>query len=158
MLARGKDELQAIWRQDNIPVIVRKGSGFRLRLRTPLPRPQDLAWQRQARAWLQATRPSGRPPEWKSKLDRWELPQSWFDDLVPRLIRRYSRLYVIQPYREQEKCALRCMNAQGHECQCSCMGANHGVGGPDASWFEVSDTFACRWGEQELACRLMQIK
>jgi hypothetical protein len=34
------------------------------------------------------------------------------------------------------------------------MGANHGFGN-DGSWFEVSETFATRWGEEELACRLM---
>jgi hypothetical protein len=34
------------------------------------------------------------------------------------------------------------------------MGANHGAGN-DGSWFEVSDAFAFRWGDQYLACRLM---
>ena len=34
------------------------------------------------------------------------------------------------------------------------MGANHGIGN-DGSWFEVSDTFSTRWGERELACRLL---
>ncbi|WP_354134437.1 hypothetical protein [Bradyrhizobium sp. S3.9.1] len=65
-----------------------------------------------------------------------------------------SKVYIIQPYREQEICARACQEAQGHECQCSCMGANHGVGN-DGSWFEVSDTFSTRWGERELACRLL---
>jgi hypothetical protein len=27
--------------------------------------------------------------------------------------------------------------------------------GNDGSWFEVSDTFASRWGDQQLACRLL---
>ena len=31
---------------------------------------------------------------------------------------------------------------------------NHGIGN-DGSWFEVSDTFSTRWGERELACRLL---
>jgi len=35
---------------------------------------------------------------------------------------KYSKVYVIQPYREQEKCSPTCQNAIGHECQCSCMG------------------------------------
>lgn len=138
-------------------MIVRKGEGFRLSLKIPgfLP---GLEWQRSVRAWLQATRPRGRSPQWKGKFKCWELPKSWFDDLVGKLVRRYGKLYIIQPYRKQEKCASRCMNAEGHECQCSCMGANHGLGGPDGSWFEVSDTFATRWGDQELACRLMILK
>ena len=152
------EELRGVWRQEEIPVIVRKGPGFRLHLKMPHPRPDELGWQTAVRAWLQRMRPNGRSPEWKLNLRGWELPQSWFDDLVPRLLRRYRKLYIIQPYRRQEKCASSCMNAKGHECQCSCMGANHGVGGPDGSWFEVSETFATRWGEQELACRLMTLK
>ena len=26
------------------------------------------------------------------------------------------------------KCDARCMNARGHDCECSCGGANHGIG------------------------------
>jgi hypothetical protein len=152
------EELRRIWRQEQIPVIVRKGAGFPLQLKVPFPKPDDFEWRRATRAWLQQIRPRGRSPEWKSKTNGFELPQSWFDDLVSILLRRYGKLYIIQPYREQEKCASKCMNAQGHECQCSCMGANHGQGGPDGSWFEVSETFATRWGEQHLACRLMTKK
>jgi hypothetical protein len=84
----------------------------------------------------------------------WELPKSWFNDFVDRALKRYGKVYIIQPYREQEICARACQEALGHECQCSCMGANHGIGN-DGSWFEVSDTFSTRWGERELACRLL---
>ena len=69
-------------------------------------------------------------------------------------VESYRRRAALQPYREQEVCARACQEAQGHECQCSCMGANHGIGN-DGSWFEVSDTFSTRWGERELACRLL---
>ena len=82
------------------------------------------------------------------------LPKSWFNDFVDRALRRYGKVYIIQPYREQEICAQACQEAQGHECQCSCMGANHGIGN-DGNWFEVSDAFSTRWGERELACRLL---
>ena len=71
-----------------------------------------------------------------------------------RALQRYGKVYIIQPYREQEICARACQEALGHECQCSCMGANHGIGN-DGSWFEVSDTFSTRWGNRELACRLL---
>jgi hypothetical protein len=37
------------------------------------------------------------------------------------------------------------------------MGRHHGAGN-DGTWFEVSDTFATRWGEKELACRLLTAK
>jgi hypothetical protein len=91
---------------------------------------------------------------WIDKHRYWELPKAWFNDFVDRSLSRYGKVYIIQPYREQEKCAPACQNATGHECQCSCMGEHHGAGN-DGSWFEVSDTFATRWGDLHLACRLL---
>ena len=136
--------LLAVWNQSSIPVILRRGEkGQKLRVR--LPYGQDN------RQWLRNGR---RAPTWDPVGRWWETPKAWFNDLVERSLTKYQQLYIIQPFREQEKCAPACMNAMGHECQCSCMGANHGVGN-DGSWFEVSDIFATRWGESHLACRLM---
>lgn len=147
--------LRSIWKQNHIPVIVRKGAGHKLRVKLPGPS-ETLDEQRRARAFLQIARPNGRQPEWLKQYNGWEVGQNWFSDLVDHILESCGQLYIIQPYREQEKCASACMNAQGHECQCSCMGAHHGTGGPDGSWFEVSDTFATRWGDSHLACRLMK--
>jgi len=146
--------LRRIWKQNDIPVIVRKGKGYKLRVKLPHPG-DDFANRLRARALLQSIRPKGRQPQWLDQFDGWELSQDWFSDLVDHLLKRFSKLYIIQPYREQEKCASRCMNARGHDCECSCMGAHHGAGGPNGGWFEVSETFATRWGESRLACRLM---
>ncbi|WP_085642645.1 hypothetical protein [Thalassospira sp. MCCC 1A03138] len=138
-------KLREIWNQGNIPVILRRGGkGQRLRLRLP--------FSKSNRLWLQNGRSNS--PTWVANGNYWEVPKAWFNDLVERSLERYGKLYVIQPYREQEKCAPACWNAQGHECQCSCMGANHGAGN-DESWFVVSETFATRWGDQQIACRLM---
>jgi hypothetical protein len=137
-----------IWEQRAIPVVLRRsGKGERLRVRLP--------YDEGNRDWLRNGRRS--KPEWVKSGKYWELPKDWFNDFVNRALAKFGRLYVVQPYREQEKCAPACLNAVGHECQCSCMGANHGVGN-DGSWFEVSETFATRWGGQELACRLMTKK
>jgi hypothetical protein len=142
--------LLEVWNQKDIPVILRRGGkGQRLRGRIPYSR-DDKRWLQ--KKWLQ----NGRrlSPEWIERYRCWELPKAWFNDFVVRALERYRKLYVIQPYREQEKCSPSCLNARGHECECSCMGANHGAGN-DGSWFEVSDAFAVRWGERHLACRLM---
>lgn len=138
--------LMSVWGQKTVPVIVRRGKGKPLRLRMP--------FDSNNRHWLRNGRRNN--PDWRLDKKCWELPQAWFNDLVERLLHRYGSIYVIQPYRQQEKCAPACLNARGHECQCSCMGANHGVGN-DGSWFEVSETFATRWGEAELACRRMTL-
>lgn len=140
--------LLQVWNQKEIPVVLRRGGKGQLpRIRIP--------FSLSNRAWLQNGRRTN--PTWLQDLKCWEIPASWFNDFVARTLKKCGKLYVIQPYRKQEKCAPACLTAVGHECQCSCMGENHGVGN-DGSWFEVSETFATRWGEKHLACRLMVTK
>lgn len=140
-----KLRLQKVWNQKDVPVVLRRTrKGQKLRVRLP--------FARDNRTWLRNGRRDA--PEWNGDRRFWETPKAWFNDFVERALDRYPRLYIIQPYREQEKCSPACMNAEGHECQCSCMGAHHGMGN-DGSWFEVSETFATRWGDRHLACRLM---
>lgn len=143
-----QERLSQIWRQDEIPVVVRSNEKSR-KLRVRLPYAQDN------RRWLNTVGKSS--VTWIASGGYWELPKSWFNDFVNRALERYEKLYVVQPYREQEKCARSCMEATGHECNCSCMGRNHGAG-IDGSWFEVSETFATRWKGKEIACRLMKSK
>lgn len=143
-----EDSLEKIWKQDQIPVVLRRtGKGERIRIRLP--------YAKDNRQWLRNSRRSH--PEWIEKGKYWELPKSWFDDFVNRALSKYRSVYIIQPYREQEKCAPACLNASGHECQCSCMGQNHGAGN-NGTWFEVSNTFATRWKNQELSCRLLTLQ
>ena len=137
-----------IWNQREIPVILRRtGKGKRLRLRLP--------YAETNRAWLRNNRHTS--PVWIADKRYWEIPKSWFNDFVERALATYGAVYVVQPYREQEKGSPACLNAVGHECQCSCMGRNHGAGN-DGSWFEISETFAMRLGKQMLACRLMRTR
>jgi hypothetical protein len=141
-------ELMRIWNQHEIPVILRRtGKGQLLRARLP--------YTEKNRSWLQDGRRTS--PAWIATKRYWEIPKAWFNDFVERALRTFGQVYVIQPYREQEKCSPACLNAVGHECQCSCMGRNHGTGN-DGSWFEISETFATRWGDQMLACRLMRTR
>ncbi len=105
------------------------------------------------RGWLQTVGKS--KPEWfGGKASYWEIPKVWFDDFVEAALKRHGKVYIVQPFRQQEKCSPACQNAVGHECQCSFMGEHHGAGN-DGSWFEVSDAFSTRWQQRELACRLL---
>ena len=145
--SRDASKLKMVWNQSSIPVVLRRGGkGQSLRVRLPK-RPDNFEWLRNG----QSIR-----PKWLADDQQWywELPKRWFSDFVNRALVRYGKVYIIQPYREQEVCARACMEATGHECQCSCMGANHGAG-IDESWFEVSEAFAVRSREPELACRLL---
>lgn len=139
------ERIRNIWRQTAIPVIYRKGRGHPLLVRIP--------YQEGNRAWLKHGK--RHEPTWDSAKKHWEVPKAWFNDLVKASLEKWGKVYIIQPYREQEKCAPACWNALGHECQCSCMGANHGSQSAGSGWYIVSDTFATRWNASELACRLL---
>lgn len=143
-----EDKIRKVWNQPTIPVVLRRGGkGQSPRVRLP--------YADDNRAWLRNERRTS--PDWIANQRYWEIPKSWFNDFVQRALLKYGQVYIVQPLRDQEVCAPACMNALGHECQCSCLGANHGAGN-DNSWFEVSETFATRWGEQHLACRLMKLR
>lgn len=141
-------DIKHVWNQTNVPVIIRRAkAGQKHRLRLP--------FSETNRDWLRNNRRDR--PVWLTDGKYWEIPKAWFNDFVERSLKRYGQVWIIQPYRESEKCAPACMNARGHECQCSCMGENHGAGN-DGSWFEVSEAFAIRWNEEELAARLLVAK
>jgi hypothetical protein len=142
-------EISQQWRQPNIPVLVRSGaSGSKLIVRLP--------FRNDNKQWLHSLATGNRRPDinWGPIEKAWRLPQSWLNRVVDEGLKRYGRLYLVQPYRVMEKCAPACRNAKGHECQCSCMGRNHGAG-DGSGWFDVSDTFSFRWGPEQAAIRLM---
>lgn len=142
--------LRRVWSQREIPVVLRRtGKGEQLRGRLP----GLLEFNVEGRRWIQ----NGRRniPSWSRRGLYWEFPKAWFNDFVERSIRDFGAVWIIQPYRETEVCARQCMEAKGHECQCSCMGANHGSG-MHGHWFEVSEAFAVRTSSPQLAARLLR--
>lgn len=138
-------DIRPVWNQTSTPVIIRRtNSGELHQLRLP--------YNADNRTWLRNDRRN--KPTWISRGNWWEIPKAWFNDFVNRSLERYGRVWIIQPFREQEVCAPACMTANGHECQCSCLGQNHGAGN-NGSWFEVNEAFAVRWGSKDWACRLL---
>lgn len=145
-------EIRRQWNSASIPIIVRSGiPGAKLTARLP--------YRADNRTWLFGLATGHRKPEvkWVPTEKAWKLPVSWLNRFVDSGLERYGRLYVVQPYRELEKCAPACRNAVGHDCQCSCMGANHGAG-DGSGWFDVSEVFSFRWGARSAAIRLMTRK
>ncbi len=145
--------IRALWNNGKTSVILRRdGKGEKLRVRVANNPTHDYL--------VQGRLMGGRRirPIWDYQGNYWETPKSWFNGLVHEFLQREGSLYVIQPYREQEKCCPACQNAKGHECQCSCMGEFHGAANINSGWFIVSDTFATRWGRRKLACRLIKAK
>ena len=144
-MERQDPELVRIWRQQNIPVIFKQPKSNPLLVKLP--------YSQENFAWLRAE--NRKKPTWNGIYKAWEVPVSWFDNLIHRALKKYHQVYVIQIYKLQQKCAPACWNAQGFHCECSCMGAHHGSGHPGNSWHEVSETFAFEWGKKQYACRLI---
>ena len=140
--------LKAMWRQGQIPTIVKRAKPQPVLIRVPFAE-DNLEWLRDDRR---------TKPNWNSQFKAWEIPTVWFDSTIKLALIRYRQAYVIQLYRVQQKCAPACWNAAGFHCECSCMGENHGGGHPGGNWYEVSDTFAVSWGVQRYSCRHLRVK
>lgn len=135
-----------IWNQRQVPVVVRRAHTGPLIVQLP--------FRDDNRVWLRGERRSR--PRWDAAGKYWSVPASWFDYVIRTSLERYGRVYAIQGSREQQRCAPACWNAEGFDCECSCLGENHGNGRPDGNWHEVSDTFAFQWGPRRYACRLIR--
>jgi len=141
------EKLREIWKQTEIPVLYWRGGPHALMVRLP--------YAEDNRSWLRKDSRK-RKPVWDPKFKCWRLPKSRLNELVKDIVTRYSRVYMIQPYREQEKCAPACWDAEGFDCECSCMGANHGRGNPNGQWFVISETLAVSWHDRKYGCRLIE--
>lgn len=145
MLSDNGERLRRILNQDQVPVLIRTArTGLRVR----------LPFRKTNRAWLKGDRRTN--PRWNRDRQFWMVPKAWFNAMVQQCLATFGMVYVVQPYREQEKCAPACWNALGDECQCSCMGEHHGSQSPAGRWKVVSDTFATQWMEKAVACRLIR--
>ena len=142
------DKAREVWNQKHTPVIYRGGVGRPLLFKCP--------YREDNRIWLQTCQKNA--PVWNKEKRHWKLTKSAFNKAINQSLEHWGKIYIIQPFYEFEKCAPSCMTATGHVCQCSCMGENHGAGGPNSDWINISDAFSFRWREDSLACRLLTAK
>lgn len=141
-------DLREIWRQSSVPVVFRRAR--------PSPLLVKLPYAADNKSWLRDGQV--RKPGWDAEHRAWEIPQAWFEKTVRSCIQRHHQCYVVQLHRERQVCAPACWDAQGLDCECSCMGATHGSGRPDGLWYEVDQAFAVSWGVQRYAVRLIRFK
>ena len=140
-----RNELKKIWRQGIIPVMHRRSDILLVR----------LPYKIDNRNFIQQNKKT--KPIFIEQYKAWKIPKSWFASTAKLLCVTFGSVYIIQNYREHEKCAPACWNAKGIKCECSCMGANHGMN-VSGKWYIVSDTCAIKWGEKTLACKLLTLK
>ncbi|WP_378943065.1 hypothetical protein [Mesorhizobium sp. ANAO-SY3R2] len=84
--------LEAVWRQQNIPVAWRSGE-------TGRPLLVKLHFMIDNRSWLRSM--GRRHPEWNERGKHWEISKSWFNALIDKSLERFGLIYVVQPFREQ---------------------------------------------------------
>lgn len=150
MLVRFQDAKKA-WNQKKIPVILRRrkqdGKNPKLRVRMPLGGEHIQI--------LKGRSKHNHNPVHFDKEDFWELPYSRLDNLVKILATTYGKVILMQPIRKSQVCARACMTAHGFECECSCLGANHGSHNMDSSWYEVNDTYAISYGAEKVSLKII---
>ena len=137
------DNLRALWHQKTTPVVFRRAKPLSILVKLPYAS-RNMEWLRDDRHNI---------PNWNGQYKAWETPQAWFERNIKLCLQRYRTCYVIQLYRERQVCASTCWNARGIDCECSCMGGNHGSGRPEGRWYEIDETLAVSWGVQRYACR-----
>ncbi len=84
-------KLREIWLQKQIPVVYREGKSKPILLRLP--------YSPDNREWLQGDH--RRRPEWNTRYNCWETPKAWFDEIIRLALKRFGRVYVIQPFKAQ---------------------------------------------------------
>lgn len=96
------------------------------------------------RHWLKVTVGILSP---KLEDDRWTLPRNCLVQLVTAAIDRFGFVVLWRDMSKLSRCTRACLEAQGAECDCSCMGAHHGQN--SEQWFErVGDAMVADHGER----------
>jgi hypothetical protein len=92
------------------------------------------------RAWLHEQLGDYIRPEWNKVAGHWEIARPHMRAVVEALADRFGIVEVIIDSRVVSRCDTQCQNATGDECDCECMGENHGGTGYWRSWIEVGET------------------
>src|SRR5688572_9422734 len=119
-------DFNTIFKQNSSPVIYRPSTG-KLWVKIPYDRKDTVDPSRYS--WLSSLLP--QYPQWFPLWKSWIVPRKHFDFITKQLLQIFKMVIVLQHYREKEVCAPACWNARNLECNCSCLGANHGAGHPD---------------------------
>ncbi len=99
----------------------------RLRIRFP--------FDPQARLHFRAL---GINPVWSAERKVWLVNRARLPEVLHLLFTLYGPGTVVVRGNVHERCSLRCQQAKGHDCTCSCAGRNHRSGAA-STWLQVGD-------------------
>lgn len=78
--------------------------------------------------------------------DQWHLPRNCLNRLIIATVDRYGHVVVCRDMSKLSKCNRSCLEAEGSDCGCSCLGENHGAS--TFGWFErAGDVMVADRGE-----------
>lgn len=107
------------------------GTG-RIRVRMP--------YQVGNRAFIHRTLGSMVRPDWNRLENQWEIARQHMRDVVEALAERFGVVEVTIDFRSTSRCDIRCRDAEGDDCDCQCLGENHGGAAYWRSWQHVGET------------------
>lgn len=98
--------------------------------------------------WVYA--PEGQP-YWNGY---WTIARAHLNEVAEAIAIRDGEVVVEMHYSDLEQCDLRCQNATGDECTCSCEGKHHGEGAY-GKWKEVGVTTLVRGSGEKVVTRVL---
>ncbi|MBD3004674.1 hypothetical protein [Streptomyces sp. 5-10] len=99
--------------------------------------------------------------DWDKERKRWLMSRQHMAKVIDGCLRRWSRVELRRQYLETQRCDVRCQQAKGDDCECSCMGLMHGsraVGGGWLSGFRrVGETTLVTRGAERWVVLLLEL-
>ncbi|MFG3600193.1 hypothetical protein [Micromonospora chersina] len=112
-----------------------------------------MPYSRDNRDWIHDTLGARIQPVWNRDERWWEISRRHLMPLAYALAERFGQVDVVLEFNELERCDTRCRNANGDDCECSCLGFHHG-GGLWHGWIQVGETTLIRPGWRQQHMRL----
>lgn len=92
------------------------------------------------RHWLRQTCGARTQVKFDRDGKHWLVARGHFRTVIEALAARFGEVEVFVDQTVSTKCGPSCQGAVGDECNCQCLGANHG-GQVSAGWVRVSEEF-----------------
>lgn len=115
-----------------IPTVHRPAGTGRLSVRMPFA-PGN-------RAWIHDRLGDRMRPDWNRTAKQWEISRQHLRAVVEALVERFGVVEVVIDTRATNRCDTRCRDAEGDDCDCQCLGENHGGAAYWREWMQVGDT------------------
>jgi hypothetical protein len=92
------------------------------------------------RLWILAELGDRMRPDWNTAAKHGEIARTHLRTLVESMTMKFGEIDVYLEFSTRQRCDVRCRDAHGDDCVCSCMGENHGGAAYWRHWTLVSDT------------------